>query len=102
MIQKGVNLAEPSDIETLNLATIRVHDWNDIEYVRIGCLAQDMSGPDGTVSFQLVQFSKKKYTVKSLQANLTYDEIDVVIAGLEEAKKRMETLKAGELNMSKS
>lgn len=100
MIEKGVNLAEPSDIETLNLATINVHEWNEIEYVRIGCLAQDMTGPDGTVSFQLVQFGPK-YIVKALQANLTYAEIDLVIAGLEEAKKKMEKFQEVEKIMDK-
>lgn len=100
MIQRGINLSEPSDIETLNLATIHKHVWNDMEYVRIGCLAQDMTGPDGTVSLQLVQYGRK-YTVKALQANLTYAEIDVVIDGLEEAKKRMEKFQEADELMSK-
>lgn len=99
-MEKGVNLAEPTDIETLNLATIHVHKWNDIEYVRIGCLAQDMTGPDGTVSFSLVQFNQKQI-VKALQANLTYAEIDVVIDGLKEAKIKMEKLQEVEKIMDK-
>lgn len=101
MIERGVNLAEPSDIETLNLATINVHEWNEIEYVRIGCLAQDMTGPDGTVSFQLVQFRAEDMHCKALQANLTYAEIDIVIDALGEAKKRMEKFQKAEKIMSK-
>lgn len=100
MIEKGVNLAEPSDIETLNLATIDVHSWNSIEYVRIGVLQKDASGPNGTVSFTLVQFDSK-HLAKALQANLTYAEIDIVIDALEEAKKRMEKFREAEIIMDK-
>ncbi|KKM88336.1 hypothetical protein LCGC14_1259800 [marine sediment metagenome] len=90
---KGVNSAEPESIETLDLETINVHDWNRIEYVRLGVLPEDAAGPNGTVSFQLVQFPKIKHGVKSLQANLTYDEIDIVIDGLQKAKERMDALR---------
>ena len=91
---KGVNSAEPETIETLDLETVSVHDWNRIEYVRLGVLPEDAAGPNGTVSFQLVQFGKEyRDRVKSLQANLTYDEIDIVIDGLQKAKKRMEALR---------
>ena len=92
MITRSVNLAEPDDIETLNMATAYIHRWNDIEYVRIGVLSGDASGQDGTISFQLVQFNKDQQC-KALQANLDFSEIGVVIEGLEEARTRM--LEAG-------
>lgn len=95
-IERGVNLKEPGDIETLNLATLDCHSWNDIEYVRIGVLEEDARGPNGTVSFQLVQFDRDHIAgAKSLQANLTLAEIDIVIEGLQEAKRRMEAINAG-------
>ena len=98
MTEKGVNLAEPDDIETLNLATISIHSWNDTEYVRIGVIPEDAAGPDGTISFQLVQFhnnagnlrERGMSTAKSLQANLTKPEIDIVIDGLQKAKERFD------------
>lgn len=90
MTERGTNMAEPGDIESLNLATIHIHSWNEIEYVRIGIIPKDAAGPDGTVSFQLVQFPEGyKGDTKSLQANLTRAEIDIVIEGLQEARKRM-------------
>ena len=89
MIEPSINHAEPDDAETLNMRTAFEHDWNDIEYVRIGVLEKDATGTDGTVSFQLVQFGND-YKCKSLQANLSKKEIDVVIEGLMEAKKRMD------------
>ena len=92
---KGVNSAEPESIETLDLETINVHDWNRIEYVRLGVIPEDAAGPNGTVSFQLVQFRKRKNPrcALSMQANLTYDEIDIVIDGLQKAKERMDALR---------
>lgn len=90
MTEKGVNLAEPGDVESLDLATIHVHSWNEIEYVRIGIIPEDAAGPDGTISFAMVQFPEGyKGGCKSLQANLTRAEIDIVIEGLQEARKRM-------------
>ncbi len=90
MTERGVNMAEPDDIESLNLATVHVHLWNKIEYVRIGIIPDDAAGPDGTVSFQLVQFPEGyKEGCTALQANLTRAEIDIVIEGLQEARKRM-------------
>ena len=88
-ISRGTNMAEPDDMETLNLATINNHSWNGIEYIRIGVVPEDAAGPDGTVSFQLVHFSTD-YKCTALQANLTKAEIDIVIAGLQAARERME------------
>ena len=91
MIEPSVNHAEPDDMETLNMCTAFTHDWNTIEYVRVGVLEQDATGDDGTISFQLVQFNKDS-KCKVLQTNLSVAEIDVVIEGLDEAKKRMAAL----------
>lgn len=95
-MEQGINLAEPDDIETLNLATKYIHGYNATEYVRIGVLEENASGSDGTVSFVLVQFDMKM-RCKTLQANLSLGEIDIVIGGLQEAKKRMLEL-AGKVN----
>ena len=92
MIESSVNHAEPDDMETLNMCTAFVHDWNTIEYVRVGVLEKDAAGDDGTISFQLVQFSKES-KCKVLQANLSMAEIDVVIDGLNKAKTRMKALR---------
>ena len=92
-ISRGINMAEPDDMETLNLATLNIHSWNEIEYVRIGVIPQDAAGPDGTVSFQLVQFGENfKGGCKALQANLTRVKIDIVIDGLIKARERMDDL----------
>lgn len=53
------------------------------------CGKEDASGPNGTVSFQLVQFLGESGGAKSLQANLSAAEIDIVIDGLQKAKERM-------------
>jgi len=87
-MEKSVDLSEPGDLESLNMATAHIHSWNREEYVRIGIIPEDADGPNGTVSFQLVQFNKQS-RCKSLQANLSRQEIDVVIKGLQEAKERM-------------
>ncbi len=83
---------EPDSIETLDLQPAYSHEWNEWEYVRIAVLPEDAAGPEGTCSFQLVQFSRAPITCKALQACLTISEIDMVIAGLTRAKTRMEML----------
>lgn len=94
-IMRGVNLAEPDDIETLNLATVGIHKWNTIEYVRIGVLEKDAKGPGGTISLALVQYGlEHEGGVKVLQANLQMREIVLLIAGLQKAKERMEAFNA--------
>ncbi len=80
-------------IETLDLAIQRIHSWNEKEYLRIGVLPEDARGPNGVISLLIVQFSiDKQSTCTALQACLSTDEIDQVIAGLQEAKKRKEAL----------
>lgn len=90
-MEPSVNLSEPGDIETLNMCTAHIHTWNSVEYVRIAVLPKDASGPNGTISFVLVQFHKDG-KCKHAQANLNKQEIDVVIEGLQDAKERMEKL----------
>lgn len=75
-------------IETLDLALSHLHYWNGQEYLRIGVLEEDAGGPDGTISFCIVQFDKTG-KLNDAQAMLTESEIDQVIAGLQEAKQRM-------------
>ena len=90
-MEPSVNHAEPNDLETLNMCTAHIHTWNSVEYVRIAVLPEDASGPNGTISFVLVQFHKNG-ECKDAQAMLTKQEIDVVIKGLQDAKERMEKL----------
>lgn len=83
---------EPGDIETLNLEPSFCHDSNHKEFVRIGVLPEDAGKEDGTVSFQLVSYSTE-WLCRVVQANLLEDEIDLVVNGLLEAKKRMQAFK---------
>lgn len=91
MTEPSVNHTEPNDLETLNMYTAYIHPRNSVEYVRIAVLPKDASGPNGTISFVLVQFNKGG-KCKVAQANLNKQEIDVVIKGLQDAKERMEKL----------
>lgn len=77
---------EPSGIETLDLESAWIHDWNDKEYVRVGVLEEDAKGEDGVISLILVQFGRK---CNALQAALTRDEIAHLIDGLAAAKERL-------------
>jgi len=90
-MKPSINHAEPDDLETLNMCTAHIHPWNSVEYVRIGVLPKDASGPNGTISFVLVQFNKDG-SCKDAQAMLNKQEIGVVIKGLQDAKERMERL----------
>jgi hypothetical protein len=82
---------EPADCETLNLEPAFRHNHNRQEYVRIGILPKDAAGENGTISFELVQFGTD-YQCKMLQACLTGAEIDLVIAGLQAVKERMQAV----------
>ena len=94
MIKRGRTIVgETSDIEVLDLQTALIHDWNSVEYVRIGVLEEDASGEDGSISFCLVQFDAD-WHCEVLQAILLEGEIDIVIEGLKEAKRRLLGYKA--------
>jgi hypothetical protein len=60
-----------------------------VEYVRIGVVREDAKGEDGTISFCLVQFGNDG-ECRNLQACLSAEEIEMVVSGLQEAKKRLE------------
>jgi hypothetical protein len=96
---KTVSRAEPQDLESLDLETAYRHDHNSVEYVRIAVLPEEGGGPQGVCSFVLVQFGKD-WMCKVLQACLLTSEIDMVIAGLQEAKRRMEALEVPPAEMS--
>ena len=83
---------EPAGIETLDLEPAHIHSWNEKEYVRIGVVPEDASLPNGTISLLLVQFDKDRIQCKACQAMLTAAEIDLVVAGLQEARRRMAAL----------
>jgi len=85
------NRAEPGDIETLNIKTKFVHNFNEDEAVFIGVVPESTSKPDGTISLILVQHNKN-YIPTSLQACLTLEEASLVIDGLTLARLRMEIL----------
>ena len=87
------NHTEPDTIETLDLETAYFHPYNAVEYVRIGVIQEEAIGEKGVISLMLVQFSGD-WKCKDLQASLTEIEIDLVIAGLQEAKRRMLEYKA--------
>lgn len=81
----------PEGIETLDLETAFRHDWNEVEYIRIGVVPEEAVGETGAISFQLVQFSKE-WACNVLQAVLLESEIDMVIEGLGKAKARLREL----------
>lgn len=85
------NRAEPGDIETLNIKTKFVHDFNEDETICIGVASKDAAKPNGTISLVLVQHSKD-YISTVLQACLTPEEVGEVIGGLALATFRMEVL----------
>ena len=87
----ATNNRHPEGCETLDLETAYRHNWNVVEYVRIGVLEKDILGETGTISFQLVQYSQE-WKCKALQACLLETEIDMVIEGLQKAKVRMKEL----------
>lgn len=74
---------EPTGIETLDLQLAHTHDGNRVEYVRIANI-------DDTVSMMIIQFAYN-LSIRDAQAVLTADEIDMVIEGLVEAKRRLKT-----------
>ena len=82
---------EPASNETLNLEPGYRHGWNNKEYVRIGVISKDARGPNGTISFQLVQYNTD-WKCEILQACLTASDIDLVIQGLQDAKTRMQAV----------
>ena len=75
-------------IETLDLNYSQIHDWNEKEHLRIGVVPEKAKLTDGTISFVISHFDKEG-NCKSLQACLKEDEIDMIIAGLQKAKKRL-------------
>jgi len=81
--------SEPGDIETLDLRVADCHPHNVDEYIRIGVLEADATGPNGTVSFVLVQFNNQ-HECKFCQSHINVLEIDAIISGLKKAKQRME------------
>lgn len=76
------------DIETLDLKYSNIHDWNEKEYLRIGVVPEEAKLKDGTISLVITHFGKQGYCM-SLQACLKQDEIDMIIDGLQKAKKRL-------------
>ena len=85
------NRAEPGDIETLNIKTKSVHDFNEDEAIFIGVVPKDAGKANGTVSLILAQHSKD-YISTVLQACLTLEEVEMVINGLTLATFHMEIL----------
>lgn len=75
---------EAGGIETLDLQPAYSHFWNDKEYVRIG-VPED----DDVVSFVLVHCHKTG-GLAALQAVLSVEEVDAVMEGLQEAKRRIQ------------
>lgn len=88
-MKKGVNLAEPVNIDMVYMETINKHNWNQAEYVRIGIWPKHKSSPPGTVMLRLSQFKAESPHVLIVESNLTREEVDVIIAGLEKAKTAM-------------
>ena len=84
MAEMTVNRTEPDSIETLDLEPSFCHGWNSKEYIRIGIIPDE----NNTASLVSVHFDKN-WRVLATQICLTLDEIDLVISGLVEAKKRM-------------
>jgi hypothetical protein len=91
MIKRTVDRTELDSVETLNLEPAFCHEYNSKEYLRIAVLPEDAKGEDGTLSLQIIHFDKD-WKVNCAQACLLISEIDLVINGLLEAKKRMQAL----------
>ena len=89
-MKKGINLAEPVNIDLVHMETVNKHSWNQSEHVRIGIWPTNESCPPGTVMLRLSQFqAESPHRLLIVEANLTEKEVDVIIAGLEKAKKAM-------------
>lgn len=98
-MKKGINLAEPVNIDLVYMETVNKHSWNQSEYVRIGIWPTHKSCPPGTVMLRLSQFQNESpHKLLIVETNLTREEVDVIIAGLEKAKKAMGMFEAVEAN----
>jgi hypothetical protein len=78
--------------ESLYISTEYCRDENYSERVSIGWIDEDIQKQDGTISMQIVWFTKKNCEV--LQACLNEIEIDLVIDGLRKAKEHMQEIKS--------
>lgn len=85
---------EPAECETLYMSTSFLQSNHNDEQISIGVLEKDAIGTNGTISMQVVTFSKSKPYCDVATVNLTENEIDLVIKGLQDAKNRMMTFKA--------
>jgi len=90
-LKKTETINGAEGIETLNLKTMWLHDWNEKEYIRIAIIEEDAKGVDGTISFVLVHFANHG-KCSALQACLTKEEIDLTIEGLKSAKDKLELI----------
>lgn len=88
-IGETIDYAEGTEI--MHMQTKVRHDHNDKEYVSMGVIAEDARGENGTISFELVHFTRTG-RCKVLQVCLVVEEIDRVLHGLAEAKRRLVAL----------
>ena len=87
----GETIDYAEGIEVLHMRMRVHHDWNDKEYVSIGGIEGDARGENGTISLELVHFPSDG-SCKVLQACLVIEEIDMILHGLAEAKRRLMAL----------
>lgn len=92
-----MNMAEPGDIETLNLVVENRLDQNASEYIRLGVVEEDVR-ETGRVSFQMVQFRQKDYECVYCQSFLTVEELDEMVDAILVAKERVLSILADSLS----
>ena len=83
-MEKSINRAEPDDVETLDMILDFSHHFSQEEIIRIAVLPEEAD----TASFVLAHFNRK-HEVIYIQVCPNIAEIDIIIAALEEAKRRM-------------
>ncbi len=86
---KRTKLEETTKCETLYMElSYRNEMVDEKRMISIGVLPHDSSGENGTISLQIVRFSKE-WKCEVATADLTREEIDYVVNGLLMAKERM-------------
>jgi len=86
---KETRIEEPANCETLYMElAYRNENYEEKRMISIGVLPHDSGGEEGTISLQVVNFLKG-WECKLTTADLTREEIDLVVKGLLEAKARM-------------
>jgi hypothetical protein len=85
---------ELADNETLRIQLAVPHDESRSEELNIGWNTDDAKDA-GVISLLIIHYLPQLPYCVATQACLTAEEIDLVIHGLQEAKKKLKTLQVG-------